>query len=87
MRRRDFIALVGGSAAWPLAADAQSTIPVIGFLGSESLARTSTLIQFFRQGLAEQGLQKAEMLGSSIAGRKVAMTGYPSWQLIWFAMG
>jgi putative ABC transport system substrate-binding protein len=60
MKRREFITFVGGLAAWPFAADAQSTMPVIGFLGSESLARTSSLIQFFRQGLAEHGFMEGQ---------------------------
>jgi putative ABC transport system substrate-binding protein len=57
MRRRAFIALVGGAAvAWPLAARAQGpALPVVGYLGTESPALFATRVRAFREGLNEVG--------------------------------
>jgi putative tryptophan/tyrosine transport system substrate-binding protein len=56
MRRRDLIGIVGSAAAWPLAARAQQpTIPVIGFLHSESLDAVSKQVGAFNRGLNEAG--------------------------------
>jgi len=56
MRRREFISLIGGAAAWPLAARAQQTaLPVVGVLASESVEENQRLMGPFRHGLAEAG--------------------------------
>ena len=56
MRRREFMAALGGAAAaWPLAARAQQTIPVIGFLHSASPDRLQPPWWRFGKGLGEEG--------------------------------
>jgi putative ABC transport system substrate-binding protein len=56
MRRREFITLIGGAVAWPLAARAQqSAMRVVGFLSSASAAEYEPLVAAFRKGLGEIG--------------------------------
>jgi hypothetical protein len=38
MRRREFIALIGGATAWPARAQVRAGVPTIGFLGSDAAA-------------------------------------------------
>jgi putative tryptophan/tyrosine transport system substrate-binding protein len=64
MRRREFVGLMGGAAAWPLMARAEPGKPVIGFLSLGTLEQAGPLLRAFRSGLGEGGL---------VEGRNVAI--------------
>jgi putative ABC transport system substrate-binding protein len=56
MKRRTFIAGLGGAVLWPLAVRGQqSTIPVVGFLSGQSPDTSAYLVAAFRKGLSETG--------------------------------
>jgi putative ABC transport system substrate-binding protein len=65
IRRREFIPLLGGAAAWPLAARAQQTgrLPTIGFLGSGTPATHGQWAAAFVQRLRELGWVEGRTIG------------------------
>jgi putative ABC transport system substrate-binding protein len=57
MRRREFITLISGAAAWPIAAQAQAAMPVIGFLAAGSAKGDEQITAALFKGLAETGYE------------------------------
>jgi putative ABC transport system substrate-binding protein len=61
VRRREFITLLGGAAAWPHAARAQQpAMPAVGYLSARSPQDTAHLVEAFRRGLAEGGFVEGQ---------------------------
>ena len=63
MKRREFIALLGGAAASvPFAAGAQAPMPVVGFIHGASPSYLGQFVEALRKGLAEQGFVEGQNL-------------------------
>jgi putative tryptophan/tyrosine transport system substrate-binding protein len=63
LRRRQFLTLLGGAAAWPLAARAQqAAMPVVGFLRDATAAGSEFMVNGLRKGLAEAGFVEGHNL-------------------------
>jgi putative ABC transport system substrate-binding protein len=64
IRRREFLTLLGGAAAWPQATRAQQpTMPLIAFLSMESPGQFMHLVNAFRRGLSEVGYVEHRNVG------------------------
>src|SRR6476646_3736965 len=61
MRRREFIGIASGAAAWPLVARAQQkAMPVIGYVGTASPGPSAANVAAFNRGLSETGYVEAQ---------------------------
>jgi putative ABC transport system substrate-binding protein len=84
VKRREFITLLGGTAAaWPLAASAQKpAMPVIGYLSSLGQTISVRLDAAFRRGLSDIGYFEGQDVSANTAGLPTVMRPCRQWQLI-----
>jgi putative ABC transport system substrate-binding protein len=86
MRRREFITLLGGAAAWPLAARAQPTaMPVVGYLDSRTQETTLDRLRGFHRGLKDSGFVESENTAVIYRWAEGQTTGCRSWRQTSFA--
>jgi hypothetical protein len=80
-KRRDFIALLGGAATWPVAARAQqAALSVIGYLSSLSQADSVRFDIALRRGLSDMGYVEGQNVSTNTVGLRSVMTHYRQWR-------
>jgi len=83
MRRREFLTLLGGAAAWPLAARAeQSALPLVGFLHQGSAGANDKVVGAFLRGLQGADTRISATYSSSFVGPTDTTTDWGRWQPI-----
>jgi putative ABC transport system substrate-binding protein len=87
MRRREFIAGIGGAAAWPLVARAQQPkLPMVGLLNGVSFEGPYAVpVAAIRQGLQEAGFVEGKNLAIEYRTADGEYGGCRNWRLILFA--
>jgi putative ABC transport system substrate-binding protein len=88
IRRREFITLLGGVTAWPVAARAQQEgLPVIGLLLAGAREPQATFVAAFRTGLAEAGFVEGRNVLIEYRYAETRPDGWRIWQPILSAAG
>jgi putative tryptophan/tyrosine transport system substrate-binding protein len=86
LKRREFITLLGGAAAWPLVAHAQARRPLVGYLAGAapaSVMRSTTALAFVN-GLREHGYVEGRATSTSLTSSPMDFsTDYRRWQSNW----
>ena len=80
MRRREFLSVLCAATSWPIVAQAQqSSVPVVGFLRSTSLADAAHLVTAFRQGLKEAGFVEGQNVAVEYRSADKTAIGWRLW--------